>query len=173
MHRVQIRNSLVGSGAGARAGRGLGPPWGSRDTGGVPQTVHRKRRRRREGKTFRSGSREESRARWSGAKPASQHDLPKEAGGGWGGEEGIPLTGQGPTVCLPPTPPTVSTLTPQLPKWKAELGCLAETVEQKGIWGSSSSPSWYIPVGGQHGGCTLMISSRFNTEMEKQDRSIF
>ena len=43
----------------------------------------------------------------------------------------------------------------------------------KGIWGSSSSPSRYIPVGCQHGGCTLMINSRFNTEMEKQDRSIF
>ena len=50
------------------------------------------------------GSREESRARWSGAKPASQRDLPKEVGGGWGGEEGIPLMRQGPTVCLPPTP---------------------------------------------------------------------
>ena len=70
MHRVQIGNSLVGSGAGARAGRGLGPPWGSRDTGGVPQTVHRKRRRRREGKTFRRAP--GKRAAQDGAEPSLQ-----------------------------------------------------------------------------------------------------
>ena len=149
MHRVQIGNSLVGSGAGARAGRGLGLPWGSQDTGGVPQTVHRKRRRRREGKTFRRAP--GKRAAQDGAEPSLQVSATSPGGGrrlGWGGRDPAHETR---AYCVSaPHPSTVSTLTPQLPKWKAELGCLAETVEQKGIWGSSSSPSWYIPVGGQH-----------------------
>lgn len=76
MHGVQIGNSLVGYGAGAWLREGSGLPWGARDTGGVPQTARRKRRRREE-KTFHSGSREESRVRWNRAKSASQGDLPK------------------------------------------------------------------------------------------------
>lgn len=84
MHGVQIGNSLVGYGAGAGLGEDSGLPWGARDTGGVPQTVHRKRRRRREEKTFHSGSREESRARWSTARSASERDLPEGAVSGGG-----------------------------------------------------------------------------------------
>ena len=107
MHRVQIGNSLVGYGAGARRGEGSSRPGGAWDPGGVTQTVHRKRRRRRRReKTFHSGSGEESSVRWSRAKSASQRNLPKEAGRSWGGEEAIPVTRQGPTGCLAPTPLT-------------------------------------------------------------------
>lgn len=92
-----------GAGAGLREGSGL--PQGTRDTRGVPQTVHRKRRRREE-KTFHSGSREESRVRWNGAKSASQGDLPKGAAREGGQPHARPegLLGSGPMpharVCL-------------------------------------------------------------------------
>lgn len=130
-------------------GEGSGRPGGA----GTPEESHRQCTGRGGG-----GGKGKHSAGLQGREPrkmersqACKSARPPQGGGrrlGWGGRDPAHETR---AYCVSaPHPSTVSTLTPQLPKWKAELGCLAETVEQKGIWGSSSSPSWYIPVGGQH-----------------------
>lgn len=85
MHRVQIGNSLVGSG-----GRN---PGGERSSGrpgrpGTPRSPTDSAQEEEGGgkENIPLGLQGRERKMESGAKPASQRDLPKEAGG-WGREE--------------------------------------------------------------------------------------